>query len=133
LNNKSIIQSTGLQLNLLSKKGWLLQQDINNQRLTGLAGGFNQNYWLWNAAIGKKFLKNQAGELKFSVFDLLKQNVSVVRNVTETYIEDQRNQVLQQYFMLTFSYKLKSFGVGVPAGNNPNRMGMGGMGGNPRF
>ncbi|MFZ4058250.1 MAG: outer membrane beta-barrel protein [Ferruginibacter sp.] len=133
LNNKSITQSTGLQLNLLSKKGWLLQQDVNNQRLTGLAGGFNQNYWLWNAAIGKKFLKNQAGELKLSVFDLLKQNVSVVRNVTETYIEDQRNLVLQQYFMLTFTYKLKSFGVGVPVGNNPNRMGSGGMGGNQRF
>ena len=63
-------------------------------------------------AIGQKFLKNQAGELKLSVFDLLKQNKSIARNVTESYIEDVRNQVLQQYFMLTFSYKLKNFGSG---------------------
>ena len=52
----------------------------------------------------------QPGELKLSVFDLLKQNRSITRTVTESYIEDVQNQVLTQYFMLTFSYKLKNFG-----------------------
>jgi hypothetical protein len=61
--------------------------------------------------VGKKFLKNKQGELRLSVFDLLKQNQSIVRTVTDTYIEDVQNQVLQQYFMLTFSYKLKNFGT----------------------
>jgi Outer membrane protein beta-barrel family/Carboxypeptidase regulatory-like domain len=111
LDNNFIAQTTGLQLNLLNKKGWFVQNDVNNQRFSGLADGFNQNYWLWNASIGKKFLKNQAGELKLSVFDLLKQNQSIVRTVTETYVEDVQNQVLQQYVMLTFTYKLKNFGV----------------------
>jgi hypothetical protein len=73
---------------------------------------------LWNIAIGKKFLKNQMGELKLSVFDLLKQNKSITRDVTETYVQDQTNQVLQQYFMLTFTYKLKTFGKGKPNNNN---------------
>ncbi len=111
LNNNYISQTAGVQLNVLSKKGWFVQNDLNNQSYSGLTDGFNQNYWLWNAAVGKKFLKNQAGELKLSVFDLLKQNQSIVRTVTETYVEDVQNQVLRQYFMLTFTYKLKNFGV----------------------
>jgi vacuolar-type H+-ATPase subunit D/Vma8 len=69
-------------------------------------------------SVGKKFLKSKKGELKLSVFDLLKQNRSISRDVTETYIEDVRNQVLQQYFMLTFSYNLRNFGtVAKPNGN----------------
>lgn len=115
LNNNYISQTAGVQLNLLNKKGWFVQNDLNNQSYSGLTDGFNQNYWLWNASVGKKFLKNQAGELKLSVFDLLKQNQSIVRTVTETYVEDVQNQVLRQYFMLTFTYKLKNFGVAKQA------------------
>jgi Outer membrane protein beta-barrel family len=128
LNNNYRVQTAGLQLKLLSKNGWFLQNDVNNQSYTGLSVGFNQNYWLWNAAIGKKFLKNNAGELKLSVFDLLKQNRSITRNVTESYIEDVQNQVLTQYFMLTFSYKLKNFGAAKAAGNSRMRNQPGGTG-----
>ena len=110
-SSRYVNQSAGLQMNLLNKKGWFIQNDINNQTNSGLAAGFNQSYWLWNAAIGKKFLKKKAGELKLSVFDLLKQNQSITRTVTGAYIEDAQSQVLQQYFMLTFTYSLKNFGV----------------------
>ncbi len=110
-DNNSFNQSAGVQFNLLSKSGWFFQNDLTNQLYKGLTGGFNQNYWLWNVSAGKKFLKNQAGELKFTVFDLLKQNSSITRTATENYIQDVQNTVLQQYFMLTFSYKLKNFGT----------------------
>jgi hypothetical protein len=135
LNNRFINQSTGLAINLLSKKGWFIQNDVNNQTYSGLSEGLNQSFWLWNAAIGKKFLKNNAGELKLSVFDLLKQNQSITRTVTESYIQDTQSEVLQQYFMLTFTYNLKNFGVAkTPAKSNdeghggPMRMGGGGPG-----
>lgn len=124
LNNNYISQTAGVQLNLLNKKGWFVQNDVSNQSYSGLTDGFNQNYWLWNASVGKKFLKNQAGELKLSVFDLLKQNQSIVRTVTETYVEDVQNQVLRQYFMLTFTYKLKNFGMAAQT-SAPNRGGFG--------
>ncbi len=114
LNSNYYTQNAGVQMNLLSKTGWFLQNDVSYQAYTGLTDGFNQHYTLWNAAVGKKFLKDQNGELKLSVFDLLKQNKSITRNTTETYIEDVQNQVLQQYFMLTFTYKLKNFGKGKP-------------------
>lgn len=110
LNNNFFNHVASLQLNLLSKSGWLFQNDLNNQLFRGLTAEFNQNYWLWNMAVGKKFLKDQKGELRLSVFDLLKQNQAISRVATETYIEDVQNDVLQQYFMLTFTYRLRNFG-----------------------
>lgn len=109
-NTNYFSSNTGIQANMLSKSGWVLQNDLSNQFYSGLTDGYNQNFWIWNMSIGKKFLAQQKAELKLSVFDLLKQSQSIVRNVTGTYIEDVQNQVLQQYFMLTFTYKLKNFG-----------------------
>ena len=122
LNNNYFTQSAGFSANLLTKKGLFFNNDLTNEYYKGLSGGYNTNYWLWNIAIGQKFLKNQAGELKLSVFDLLKQNRSISRNVTESYIQDVQNQVLQQYFMLTFTYKLKNFGSGKASSSAPNPM-----------
>lgn len=122
----------GMQLNLLSKQGWFFQNDLNNQFYSGLSQGFNQSYWLWNMSAGKKILKDQRGELKLSVFDLLGQNQSISRNVTETYIEDVQNQVLQQYFMLTFTYNLRNFGKAAARPANNNNGNMRGGGGNWR-
>jgi Outer membrane protein beta-barrel family len=114
-----------LQMNLLSKKGWFFQNDVSNLMTRGLSEGFNQNYVLWNMGAGKKFLPQNKGELKISVFDLLKQNRSINRTITETgNIEDTRNVVLQQYFMLTFSYNLKNFGTA--AARQANRQQQGG-------
>jgi hypothetical protein len=136
--NNYVNQTAGLQLNLLDKKGWFIKNDITGQSYTGLSAGLNQQFWLWNAAIGKKFLKKQAGELKLSVFDLLKQNQSIVRTVTGAYIEDAQSQVLQQYFMLTFTYSLRNFGVAAKGSNGDlrERDGMSGpgmRGRNPSF
>lgn len=131
LNNNYFTQSAGLTTNFLTKKGAFFQNDISNQSYNGLGAGFNQSYWLWNMAVGQKFLKDQKGELKLSVFDLLKQNTSITRNVTDQYVEDVKNQVLQQYFMLTFTYKLKTFGKGKASMNQErNRSFMPPYGGN---
>jgi vacuolar-type H+-ATPase subunit D/Vma8 len=71
---------------------------------------------------GKKILKDQKGELKLSVFDLLKQNRSITREVTSEYIQDVQNQVLQQYFMLTFTYNLRNFGTAAARAANRARV-----------
>jgi hypothetical protein len=109
-DQKYVNQSTGIQFNLLSKSGWFLQNDLTNLTNSGYSQGLNQSFWLWNAGIGKKFLKNRVGELKLTAFDLLKQNQSITRSVYSNYLEDSQSRVLQQYFMLTFTYSLKNFG-----------------------
>ena len=145
-SNRYVTQNAGFFANLLSKNGWFLQNDLSYQNYSGLSAGMNQSFWLWNAAIGKKFLKKQAGELKLSVFDLLNQNQSISRTVNPNYITDARNMVLRQYFMLTFTYSLRNFGKGKTStreeggerrrewqGGPPGMMHGGGRPGGPMF
>ena len=109
-NNNYVNQTIVVAFNLLSKKGWFVQNDLTGQIYNGLSGGFDKTFTLWNASIGKKFFKNRTGEVKISAFDILKQNQSISRTITDTYIEDSQSKILRQYFMLTFSYNLKNFG-----------------------
>lgn len=115
LNSIFLNQQFEGRINLILPGDWTFRSSIINQSFSGLGDGFNQNYWLWNGSIGKKFLKDNKGELSLVVFDMLKQNVSIQRNVTELYIEDAQTIVLQQYFMLRFNYRLSAM---APATNN---------------
>lgn len=134
-DNNYVNHVIGGTLNLLNKKGWFIQNDVSSQIYRGLSGGLNQTFTLWNAAIGKKFLKRQAAEIKLSAFDLLKQNQSITRTVTESYIQDNQSQVLQRYFMLTFTYNLKNFGTAKKSAPGSNQeFGPGNRpGGGPQF
>jgi len=109
LNDQFVNQSTNGELTWIFGKGLVFRTQLNHQLYSGLSAGFDQNFVLWNMSVGKKFLKDRRGELQLSVFDLLKQNQSVQRNITESYIEDAQTQVLQQYFMLTFTYQVRNF------------------------
>ena len=109
LNTSYNTQTTGANVVWNVWKGLVVRSDVNYQRYAGLSSGFNQQFTLWNASLAQRFLKNQNGELKVSVFDLLNQNTSVSRSFSETYLEDNRSLVLKQYFMLTFTYNLRQF------------------------
>ncbi|MEZ4982534.1 MAG: outer membrane beta-barrel protein [Saprospiraceae bacterium] len=71
----------------------------------------NQNIWLWGLAIGKKVFKNERGEISLAVNDLLNQNQSISRNITETYIEDRQTNALRQFVMLSFTYNFGNFNL----------------------
>lgn len=115
LNNASagqnyLQQSPGANLNLLTKSGWFFNSSIayQNYKLENAEG---VEYTLWNAAVGKKFLAKKQAELKLSVFDLLKQNNSFSQTLNSfNLIQTTTTRVLQQYFMLTFTYSLRNFG-----------------------
>ncbi|HYH14476.1 MAG TPA: hypothetical protein VD794_04625, partial [Flavisolibacter sp.] len=72
---------------------------------------------LWNAAMTVVFLKDDKGQLKFSAFDLLNENISVFRSTTENQIIDRQINILQQYFMATFTYNIRSFKGGKVGGS----------------
>lgn len=111
LNNNFFTNVTSFRLNWILGNGFVLRQDINHQLFRGLSGDFNQEFLLWNASIGKKLFANQQGEISLNVFDLLNQNNSINRSVTETFIEDTRTNILRQYVLLTFTYNIKKFGT----------------------
>ena len=113
-SDNSYFTHTGtFKLNWISKKGIVLNSDISHTLYNGLSQSFNQNYLLWNAYIGYKFLKNKNLEAKVSVFDILNQNRSISRTVTGAYTEDNYTNVLRRYAMFTLTYTLKKFKSGT--------------------
>jgi hypothetical protein len=79
---------------------------------------FNQSILLVNGGLGYKFLKNNAAELKLNFFDLLNQNNSISRTVTETYVETNETLVLRKYYLISFTYNLRNFGKRTDAKND---------------
>ncbi len=106
LNNHYFYQTVNLDLSLTFWHGLVFRNNLIQQLYSGLSSNNNQTYYLWNMAIGKKIFKDHRGEFALSAYDILKQNSSINRTVTNTYLEDQTNQVLTRYFLLTFSYKI---------------------------
>ncbi|MEO0474306.1 MAG: outer membrane beta-barrel protein, partial [Bacteroidota bacterium] len=118
LNNQFINQISKVKLNLIFGPGIVFRSELNHSAYSGLSDGFNQNFWLWNLGLAKKFLKNNRTEVRLNVFDALRQNLSITRNTTELYIEDIRTAVLQRYITLGFNWQIRDFGKGAsPAGS----------------
>jgi len=135
LDQTYINQSSRLSLNYMPIKQLVINTDVTHQLYTGFSNGFNQQFLLWNAGLGYKFLKKNAGELRLSTYDILNQNRAIQRNVTQTYFEDVRTTVLTRFVMLTFTYKLSQFGGNKPGQTPGNPTGFpmpsGGMPFNP--
>ena len=97
----------------------VVNQTLNYTINEGRAPGFNTAVPIWNASISKFFLKNKRAELKISAFDILNKNIGVSRNVSQNQIVDQSYNVINQYFLIGFTYSLQKSGL---AGGGGPRM-----------
>lgn len=100
-----------------------LSTDINCRFKDGYTGGFNNNEVLWNAQLSKNLLKNNAATIRFKIYDILQQQTSLTRTITETMMSDTEYNTLGSYFMVHFVYRFNTLG-----GKAPNRGGGRGFG-----
>lgn len=112
-DNAYFTHTASLKVNYILAKRIVFNTDVNQTYYSGLTQSYNQDFILWNAYIGYKFLKDQSLEAKVSVYDILNQNKSISRTVTETYTEDSNTNVLKRYFMFTLTYTFKHFKAGA--------------------
>ena len=110
LNSNYLQQVYGFDMTNYLPWGLVLNNNMNYTINSGRADGYNTSVAFWNASIAKSFLKNKRAEIKFSAFDLLNQNIGVSRNANQNYIEDTRYNVLQRYFLMSFTFRLNKAG-----------------------
>lgn len=104
-NNSSYINhSAGLKFGWIFWKGFSLSSTVT---YTGYTGLDLQDYWICNASLGKKFLKNNQAEIKIEAYDLFRQNKSFVHQIAGSYYDYIRSNVMEPYFMLSFVYTIR--------------------------
>ncbi|SHE61149.1 CarboxypepD_reg-like domain-containing protein [Bacteroides faecichinchillae] len=115
-----------------------ISTDVNCRFKNGYTGGLNNNEVMWNAQISKSFLKNNAATLRFKIYDILKQQSSLTRSISETMMSDTEYNTLGSYFMVHFVYRFNTLGGkmannrGGKRGYDGNRGGGHGFGGGMR-
>ena len=73
---------------------------------TGLDTG-TEDYFLWNLSLGKKFLKNDAAEIRVEAFDVLRQNQAFTHSIGSNYYDYINSNVLKPYAMISFVYTIR--------------------------
>lgn len=99
-------------------KHFVFENIINYTYNPQVSPGIRKNAVRWNAGVNYLFLKEDKGQLKLSVFDLLNQNISVYRYTTENSILDGQTTTLHRYFMLSFIYNIRTFSPGKVGGKD---------------
>ena len=117
LNTNYTRKTYGLIITNYLPWGLSLHNDFNYILNTGRTGGYNTDIPLWNASLAKAFMKNKRGEIKLSAFDMLNKNTGVTRTSNLGYIVDEKYNVLQRYFLVSFTYSLNKSGLKT---NGPN-------------
>jgi hypothetical protein len=118
LDNNYLTQDYGIDIGWQLPARFYFSTDFRYSITSKRSEGYNQNIPLWNASVSKLFLKYNRGELKLRAYDLLDENLSVIRYTNSNYIEDQSNKVLRRYFLLSFTYSLNKMAAnaGGPGG-----------------
>ncbi len=117
LNNQSFTRHrVRIRTKTFAPKKLEWENDINYIYNTNVAPGFQKSSWFWNTTLAYIILKDKA-ILKLRVYDVLNQNTNAQRTATQNFIEDSESTVLQQYFMLSFSWKFNTLGSKAPSNN----------------
>lgn len=90
-------------------KHFVFETQVDQRYNSQAPAGIQKTATLWNAAVNYLFLKEERGQLKFSVYDILKRNNNISRTVAENFIIDRQINMLTQYFLLTFTYNIRNF------------------------
>ncbi|MEP5340868.1 MAG: outer membrane beta-barrel protein [Algibacter sp.] len=122
-DNSYFVQNLNVETSLFFFKNAFLSNKVSYSYNSRVGDDFDGDAVFWNAGLGVELWDNKA-TLSIVGYDMLGKNNGYRRSVTETYIQDVENKILEQYFMLTFVYKFGNF-----AGQKMNVGGQRGQGG----
>ena len=82
-----------------------IQSSISYSYYSGYGSDFKNSEVLWNASVSKQFLKKKKGTLKLQLYDILDDRNNLTRWVNSNSLTDSRTNTVNQYFLVSFSYK----------------------------
>lgn len=121
-NNSKASVSTAANANYWQLEGWAdlritlpkkfeFNTDANTQiRQKDPRFPANNSFTTWNAAITKRFLKENAFEMKFGIYDILNQNRGYNRNFSSNNFTESYYTTLRRFWLLTLTWNISKNG-----------------------
>jgi hypothetical protein len=116
LNTNYVRQHYGINMTNYLPTGLSVHNEFNYIFNTGRPPGYNTSTPLWNLSVAKSLFRHDRGEIKVSVMDVLDQNSGITRSIEQGSVQDERYNVLQRYFLLSFTYSLNKSGLKARGG-----------------
>jgi hypothetical protein len=105
-DQKFFNQTYKSELNLNFLKNYAFNTSYEYLIYSSTTTDFRETIPFLNLSVSRFMLKNNAGELKLGVNNLLDQSNSVSQSSGENYIQQQTTNNLGRYYMLSFTYAL---------------------------
>src|SRR6478736_7871213 len=116
LKTKYWTQSHNLDLTVYFFKKYEVNNEVNAEfRQKTDIFNTNNNVVVWNAYLGRRFLKNDKGLLKFYVYDILNQNKGYDRDINTNVISERNYETINRYFLVSFVWNFSKSAAGLPA------------------
>ena len=112
LNNQFISHRATANVKVVLPLGFTITTSGIYTQYLGITNGYNDSFVLWNASVGKKVLR-KLGEVELCVNDILNQNTSFARSVWAGYSQVRYNSTMGRYFLVKFTYNIRSFTPGT--------------------
>lgn len=117
----------GVEATSYYPENWTFGNDFGYTYNSNIADGFRKDFFLWNMSLAYTF-GNKKWTAKVKVYDLLNQNTSNSRSISDIAITDTENTILRRYVMFSLSYKLQNFaGKDIKEENSGRRSLRGGI------
>ncbi|OEI78692.1 hypothetical protein AST99_18080 [Formosa algae] len=113
-DNEYFVQNVDVDTNIFFIKNVFLSNKVAYRYNSRVGDEFDGDAIFWNVGLGLELWDNKA-TVTLVGYDILGKNNGYRRIVSDTYIQDVENKILEQYFMLNFTYKFGRF-----AGQNMN-------------
>ncbi len=108
-DTKYISENVTARINVIFLGGFVFNTDISYRyNHNASTSGFTQSYCLWNAGIGRKFLRRRTAEFRITMYDILKQNKNLQHTIGDNYIQDTWTNTIGRYLMATLSFRFNS-------------------------
>ncbi|MDB5209501.1 MAG: TonB-dependent receptor [Sediminibacterium sp.] len=95
-------------LRLPKKMVW--ETNMIYRKISEVSPGLPATSVYWNAAVTFLMFQQDKGQLRFGVYDILSSNTNVGCYFSGNAIIDTKVNVLSRYFLLTYTYNIRTFG-----------------------
>ena len=97
------------RLNWTFWRGFTTEQTLNYMYYGGSSMNQTRKEWVWNASLGRKFLRGNKAEVRIQAYDILNTQSGYRQSVSDSYVRDSYYNFMPRHLLLSFSYKISNY------------------------